>query len=759
MNGRWIRSSGGGRLRARLRFSVMSGTALMSLHACAAHAQDVVSHGYDALGRLISTEWLQGGTSNACDPAKSFRYDAAGNRKEVAVVGGPHLTVENAYTPEGGLLLFAVKRGGKEAPVAANYTISDGSAKHGTNYFGSKTGSIEFTETGRRVIGTDGNDVLIGCDEPNCVIVGLSTKVDGVYADDLTLEIELTDQAPNCVPGGAKTVAIGAIGNTDGAPSFFVDDPRATEGGELIFTVTLDRVSSVEHRVDYETQNHPTVSSDDYTATSGTLTFPVGQTEKEVRVAITQDEIHEGVEYVYLMIGSPTNGAMIGDDHGDGRIADDDPVSVRVGDDSAQEGGSLEFTVSLNRSSSKSHKIDFATSNSTAQAGTDYDAENGTLTFAPGETEKTFAVNVRQDTVYEATEVFNVNLANATNGLGISDSRAIGEIVDDESVPAFRVSDPSVSEGGQLAFEITLSGDSALSHKVNFATANASATADDYDAKSGTITFPPHTSSRNVTVQTREDSVYEGNETVRLNLSSATGGATIADSRGEGQIQNDDPAPKFAVNNPSVTEGGRLRFTITKTGATQRDHHISYATANVSATAGSDYTQRSGSLGFTPTTTSRVVEVPTQPDNNWSEGNETLELRLSNATGGATIADSRGLGTIKQPPNDPPVARNDSVTLTRYQEAYRYVIGNDSDPDGDSLTITSVTQPTNGSVAPSGSGSIWIWAREYGVSTFRYTITDGKGKSDTATVTLTVPPPSGGGGGGGGGGQPPIVLQ
>ncbi|WP_299157100.1 cadherin-like domain-containing protein, partial [uncultured Christiangramia sp.] len=65
---------------------------------------------------------------------------------------------------------------------------------------------------------------------------------------------------------------------------------------------------------------------------------------------------------------------------------------------------------------------------------------------------------------------------------------------------------------------------------------------------------------------------------------------------------------------------------------------------------------------------------------------------------------------------------------------------NDSDPDGDELTVTEVTQPGNGSAVINTDGTVTYSPNENfnGTDTFEYTISDGNGGTDTATVTVTI---------------------
>jgi hypothetical protein len=68
------------------------------------------------------------------------------------------------------------------------------------------------------------------------------------------------------------------------------------------------------------------------------------------------------------------------------------------------------------------------------------------------------------------------------------------------------------------------------------------------------------------------------------------------------------------------------------------------------------------------------------------------------------------------------------------------VLANDSDPNGDSLTVTSVTQPANGTATNNGDGTVTYDpdCAFQGVDTFTYTISDGQGGMDTATVSVRV---------------------
>ena len=100
---------------------------------------------------------------------------------------------------------------------------------------------------------------------------------------------------------------------------------------------------------------------------------------------------------------------------------------LKVAGGRAKEGKPIDFAVTLGRASSGTVTVDYATEDETASAGSDYTAVSGTLTFAPGETEKAVRVETLADTASEGKEVFRLRLRNAS-GARILDGKAAGWI-------------------------------------------------------------------------------------------------------------------------------------------------------------------------------------------------------------------------------------------------------------------------------------------------------------------------------------------
>jgi len=90
--------------------------------------------------------------------------------------------------------------------------------------------------------------------------------------------------------------------------------------------------------------------------------------------------------------------------------------------------------------------------------------------------------------------------------------------------------------------------------------------------------------------------------------------------------------------------------------------------------------------------------------------------------------------------NSPPDAKDDSATTKEDNAVTIDVLANDSDPDGDALTVGGVTQPANGSAAINADNTVTYTPKSNfnGTDTFTYTVSDGNGATDTATVTVTA---------------------
>jgi hypothetical protein len=461
-----------------------------------------------------------------------------------------------------------------------------------------------------------------------------------------------------------------------GAPTLSINDVSSPEGNpdthSMIFTVTLTGAHSAVS-VDYATEDGPppngATAGSDYMAASGTLSFPASSTSatRIIPVTVLEDRNPEPDETFFVNLSNATGGATIADGQGLGTIVNDDggpAPMLSISDVFVNEGNAgavnAVFTVTLSSASASVVTVDFATADGTATvADNDYQSRSGTVTFPANDTTpKSITVPVVGDTNIESDETFFVNLSNATGGATIGDGQGLCTIINDDA-PALSINDVSVTEGDtgtiDAVFTVSLSMASPNPVTVNYATADGTATVadNDYQSRSGTVTFPASdASSKTIAVPVVGDTSVEPGETFFVNLTGASG-ATIADGQGVCTIVDDDsaaPLPALSVNDISVGEGNagavNAVFTVSLSAASTTDITVNYATADGTATvADNDYQSRSGVLTFPANDPSpRTITVSVLGDVR-VEPNENFFLNLANPSG-ATIADSQGVCTI-----------------------------------------------------------------------------------------------------------------
>ena len=126
------------------------------------------------------------------------------------------------------------------------------------------------------------------------------------------------------------------------------------------------------------------------------------------------------------------------------------PPSLSMADASVVEGNfgttNAQFIVTLSRPVGQSVSVNYTTASGSALASLDFVTTNGLLQFSPGQTNRSIAVAVLGDLLFEGNENFNMLLSNPVNAI-LSRSNAVGTIVDDEIRVAV-----STGAGAQLQF-------------------------------------------------------------------------------------------------------------------------------------------------------------------------------------------------------------------------------------------------------------------------------------------------------------------
>ncbi len=312
-----------------------------------------------------------------------------------------------------------------------------------------------------------------------------------------------------------------------------------------------------------------------------------------------------------------------------------------------ENGGAATITIARTGGSTGEVSAAFATGTGSALANIDYVPINGTVTFAEGETSKSFTVVLLDDFNLDGTKMLNLTLRTPIGGAILrSPTNAVLTILDNELTAAgkieFSATNYTVGENlGNASILVMRTGGLASGVTVDLLLSNLSTSDEDYTNVSRTLSFAANETSKTILVPIRNDSMDEVNETLLLSLSNPTGGASLGSRTNATLTLTDDDAGgtlQFSLATYSVSETGRLAtITVTRSGGAASGVSVDFTTLDGSARAdSSDYFPTNGTLFFASNILSQSFTVPVL-DDNLPEGNETLLLRLSNPMGGATL--------------------------------------------------------------------------------------------------------------------------
>jgi uncharacterized protein (DUF2141 family) len=590
----------------------------------------------------------------------------------------PSISIANAQTLEGNSgttnLAFTVTLSSASAStVTVSYATANGTATAGSDYTAT-SGVVTFNPgvTSATILVPILGDTLVEPDET--FLVNLSNPV-------------------NATLGNAQ--ATGTILNDDVTlPSISIANAQTLEGNSgttnLAFTVTLSTASTANVSVNFATANGTATAGSDYTATSGTMFFGPGATSATILVPILGDTLVEPDETFLVNLSNPVN-ATLGNAQATGTILNDDVTfpSISIANAQTLEGNSgttnLAFTVTLSNASASTVTVGYTTANGTATAGSDYTATSGVVTFNPGATSATILVPILGDTLVEPDETFLVNLSNPVNAT-LGNAQATGTILNDDgttttefiiddgdagfsTVGTWGTGQPSGSYLGDQRYSAIGSGGDKATYLFTGLAPGQYSISSHWAAGANHATNTPFAiSDNNTLLQTvpvnqqltpnDEQSHGVGWKVLgTFTINSGTLKVVVSDNADIGYVFADavrivgssgGSVPSISIANAQTLEGNsgttNLAFTVTLSSASASTVTVGYATANGTATAGSDYTATSGVVTFNPGVTSATILVPILGDT-LVEPDETFLVNLSNPVN-ATLGNAQATGTI-----------------------------------------------------------------------------------------------------------------
>ncbi len=344
------------------------------------------------------------------------------------------LSVEGGDAAEdAGVLSFEVSLNGQSGKtVTVDFATTDGTATAGADYHPA-VGTLMF--------------------EPGEV----TSTVDVTVIDDTVqelvewFELELSNAQNARLPRwpGRGTIR-------DDEVSLTITPARTTEGsGPLEFTVSATGLvaDSAQVSVRYATADGTATAGADYEAVSGVLRFTAAHPAQVVAVPLVDDAVDEPDETLRVVLTDAVNASIAKADVV-GVIEDDDPLAeLRISGGSGEEGERVGFVVELSGSTARTVTVEYATRDGTAAAGGDYVPASGKLTFEPGKSSASVAVDTVDDEIVEPEETFLARLSSPVNAVIVA-GEAAGTIIDDDEEPAAvatRPEDPMLCVGGAPA--------------------------------------------------------------------------------------------------------------------------------------------------------------------------------------------------------------------------------------------------------------------------------------------------------------------
>lgn len=589
---------------------------------------------------------------------------------------GPRVSISDVSLNEGSDFVFTVTLSAPSPEtITINYQTANNSAVAGQDYVAT-AGTLTFFP------GTTNLDVTVQTINDNLVennenfTVNLSGASGGVVIDD--------------------SQGLGTIFDDESAPTITIQSATITEGNAgqqaLNFVATLSTPSSQQVSFRYRTADgnggtnvDPATAGNDYVNTSGTVTFSPGQTRQNFTVQVIGDTIDERNEVFNVLASSPIGGTFSTGvtNTATGTILDDDgPLVSLVGPAPVVEGARgarpvVNFTVRLSKASPDDVTAIFTTSNGTATAGLDYTYKRVSITVPAGSTSLQIPIQILGDDIDEPDETFDgtiTNVAGATLATGQDTDTAT--ITDDDATPVIKIT-PSVASqkegsGGTAttyAFQVTLTGATANTVTVAYATAPGTATADvDYVSQSGTVTFIPGTLEQTIKITVVADNLDENDESFVVNLSNPQGANLSTSATASALILDDDAVPQLSINNqfnvPEAQANGAsvATFRVTLSRPSGLPVSFNYTTVQPTTNSGSlrpalsgaDYNGVSGGAVIPAGQTTYDIPVTIKGDT-LDEYTEYFLVRLSNPSN-ATIASNDGRGTIADDDVEPTVS-------------------------------------------------------------------------------------------------------
>ena len=404
--------------------------------------------------------------------------------------------------------------------------------------------------------------------------------------------------------------------------------------------------------VTFQTSDGTALSGTDYTGVTNTLTFPVGEVYETVTVPVTNTFIVESNKIANLSLLNPTNLTIGAPQPVLGLQPTATLTILNVNSAVSFSGstyrvpknvanGTAIITVVRNASSIGPASLLFSTTtNGTAQPGLDFTPTTNVVNFADGDTSETVFVPINNNGLVEGDRTVDMVLSSPSNTILLAPSEATLTIVDNTLAPGSQAfAQPGgytiIETGGAATIGVIRTNGSVGQISVQYSASGGTATPFlDYTPTTNSLVFADGQTSNFFQVPVFHDPRVTGDQTVNLTLFNPTGNAglfgpttvplTIHDADvGVGFPSTND---NYFVNETS----GSVSIQVARVGNPNSSFTVQCATADGTATAGTNYVATGGTLTFNTNELVKNFNVPILYDPQVT-GNLNFFVNLSNA--------------------------------------------------------------------------------------------------------------------------------
>ena len=555
----------------------------------------------------------------------------------------------------------------------------------------------------------------------------------------------------NVTPPPRVTVMFGASAYT------------AAEGGQVEVTVTLSAAPERTVVVPIEATLEGGATSADYSGVPSMVTFASDETSQTITFMATDDSDDDDDESVKLSFGAMLPAGVTAGTPNETTVSitdDDDPaVTVSFGATSytVTEGSTVSVEVKLNADPERTVVIPITDTAGGGAVAADYSGVPASVTFAAGETSKTFTFTATDDSDDDDDETVALGFGTRPTGVSAGTTSTTTVSITDNDEPAvtvsFGASSYTAAEGSTVSVEVKLNQDPERTVAIPItSTPGDGAEAADYSGVPASVTFDAGETSKTFTFSATDDSDDDDGETVALGFGASLPTGVTAGTTSTTTVtitDNDEPPPppvtqvtvSFGAASYTVTEGSTVSVEVKLDQDPERTVVIPITDTAGGGAVAADYSGVPASVTFASGDTSQTITFMATDDSDDDDG-EAVKLSFGTPLPAGVTAGTPSETTVTITDNDEP-----AVTVSFGAASYTVTEGStvsvevklDADPER-TVAIPITSTPDDGADYSGVPASVTFDAGETS-KTITFAATDDSADDDGEAVKLSFGTP------------------